>query len=125
MSYPINGKIVFVNWTPPYFDSKNMTGYRKLQLNEIYSLDLTSTLWLIMNTIHIKLIMKVQHSQQNYIQIEMDLIGIKNNLLNLFDEIDFEVLENYKQNYDALIVVDFGLVVKFMQSIMKNHLSFF
>ena len=106
MSYPINGKMVFVNWTPPYFDSKNMTGYRKLQLNEIYSLDLNEYSMVDYEYYsHQVAVINARKWSTFPTKLYTDRNGFnwykKNNLLNLFDEIDFEVLENYKQNYSV------------------------
>ena len=45
-------------------------------------------------------------------------------MLNLFDEIDFEVLENYKQNYNVNSGRFWLMVKSLAASVMKNHLSF-
>lgn len=105
MSYPIDGKIVFVNWTPPYFNHKNATGYRKLQLNEIYNLNLDEYSMIDYDyQSHQDAVINARKWSTFPTKLYTDEIGFnwykKNDLLKLFDEIDYEILENYKKSYN-------------------------
>ena len=97
-------KVIFVNWTKPYFHKNEADGYNKLKLAELDSKEYDMVSYeLKINETAVRCARKFINAP---IKLFTDSIGYefykKHNLLELFDEIDTDVLDEYnKLNVNA------------------------
>jgi hypothetical protein len=94
-------KGVFVNWTKPYVERKRLRGhafkvYREMN-SDVYTTTDEEILYTILSVGYWK---KFNGPTKLYTDKEGLRYYIKNNMVDLWDEIDVETLENYK-NVDA------------------------
>lgn len=92
-------KVIFVNWTKPYFHKEDAEGYNKLKLAELDSKEYEIVSYEMKITeVAVK---SAKKFTQAPIKLYTDTIGYeyykKHNLLELFDEIDFETLDEYNK----------------------------
>ena len=96
-------KVIFVNWTLPYFHRENSIGYRKIVSNtetpsEQYDMEDYEILIQKVAVINAKKFLKVPT------KLYTDKKGFEfyreKNLLHLFDEIDVDTLETYQSLHD-------------------------
>ncbi len=93
-------KVIFVNWTKPFFYKQDAQGYNKLKM-----FDLPDDEYDIVD--YELLIQEIAvRSAQKHIgktKLYTDLVGYnfykKKNMLDLWDEIDTDVLENFNKNH--------------------------
>ena len=96
----MNYKVVFVNWTKPYFYKKDAEGYNFDKLAKLNSIEYDMVGYEL-------LIQKAAiHNAKKFLRVPIKLytddIGyefyVKHNMINLFDEIDIETLNEYNKN---------------------------
>lgn len=98
-----NIKVIFVNWTKPYFFKEDAQGYNKLKLvdlsNETY--EIVDYELLIQET-------AVRRAKRHIgpTKLYTDNVGYefykKNNMIDLWDEIDVDTLESFNKEYSEV-----------------------
>lgn len=96
-------KVIFVNWTKPFFFKEDAQGYNKLKMSDLPDdeYDIVDYELLIQEV-------AVRRAKKHIGKVKLytDLIGYnfykKKNMLNLWDEINTEVLENFNKEFDTV-----------------------
>lgn len=95
-------KVIFVNWTRPFFERKNFVGYKKHSTFEYSGDDYTLPDYEILMQIASITSAKVKTGFP--IKLITDKVGKqyyeKIGLIDLFDEVDVDTLENLNEEYD-------------------------
>lgn len=93
-------KVIFVNWTKPYFYKHQAEGYNKSKLADLESLEYDMVDYELL--IHKAAIHNAKKFLKVPIKLYTDDAGFNfyhdNNMIDLFDEIDLDILNSYNRN---------------------------